>query len=301
MISSLDPAALSFLRGLGEIQQRSQRAQQQMTTGLRINQVSDDPDQITNLYQTRSELAQTDQIDSNLSRVQTEVDTAESTLRAAVGLVERAQTLGSQGVTGTADAQVRQDLAGELGGILQQLVATANTTVSGRYVFSGDNDQQAPYAIDLTQTNPISAYQGSTSTRLILSADGSTFSDAKTAQDIFDSANAQQNVFISINNLRVALQNNDQAGITNAVGDVQTSGTFLNQQLSFYGTVQDRVAGAVDFGKNFETQLKTELSGIQDADLTEAITEMQQSQTQLQAALTSRAKLPRTSLFDYLG
>jgi flagellar hook-associated protein 3 FlgL len=301
MISALDPAALSFLRGLAQIQQRAQRAQEQMTTGLRINRVSDAPDQIASLYQTRSELAQAQQIDANLNRVSTEVDTAESTLRSAVILVERAQTLGAEGVTGTASAEIRRELAGELGGILQQLVSAANTTVAGRYIFSGDNDQQAPYTIDLTQTNPISAYQGSASTRQIMSADGSAFSAAKTAQDIFDTANAQQNVFYSINNLRVALQNNDQNAINAAVGDVQTAGTYLNQQLSNYGNIQNRVAGAVDFGNNYETQLKSQLSGIQDADLAQAITEMQQSQTQLQAALTSRAQLPRTSLFDYLA
>ncbi len=301
MISSLDPASLSFLRGVALIQLRAQRSQEQMTTGLKINHVADSPDQIANLYQTRSELDQTQQIDTNLSRVQTEVDTAESSLRASVILVERAQTLGSQGATGTANAQIRQDLAGELGGILQQLVSTANTTVSGRYIFSGDNDQQAPYTIDLTQTNPISAYQGSASSRQIRSADGSTFSAARTAQDIFDSTNAQQNVFVSINNLRVALLNNDQTAINAAIGDVQTANTYLNQQLSFYGNVQNRVANAVDFGKNYETQLRTQLSNMQDADLAEAITVMQQSETQLQAALTSRAKLPKTSLFDYLG
>src|SRR5579864_6707305 len=167
MISSLDPAALSFLNGLNLIQQRAQLAQQQMTTGLKINAVSDAPDQIATLYQTRSELSQTQQIDTNLSRVQTEVNTAESTLNSAVSLVERAQTLASQGETGTATPQTRQDVAGELGGILQQMVSAANTTVDGRYIFAGDSDQQPPYSIDLTQTNPISAYQGSASTRQI--------------------------------------------------------------------------------------------------------------------------------------
>jgi flagellar hook-associated protein 3 FlgL len=181
MISSLDAASLSFLNGMDQIQKRAQRAQQEMTTGLKINSVSDAPDQIAGLWETRSQLNQATQTDTNLARVTTEVDTAESTISSAVTLVERAQTLASQGVTGTTSAQSRQDIASELGGILQQLVSTANTTVEGRYVFSGDSDQQAPYSIDLTQTNPISSYQGSTSTRQIQGADGTTFSIAKTA------------------------------------------------------------------------------------------------------------------------
>lgn len=227
MISSLDPAALSFLNGLTQIQQRAQRAQQEMTSGLKINAVSDAPDQIASLYEIRSELAQTQQTDTNLGRVKTEEDTAESALSSAVTIVERAQTLASQGATGTATAQTRQDIAGELSGILQQLVSIANTTVEGRFIFAGDSDQQAPYSIDLAQNNPISAYQGSVATRQIQGADGSTFSVAKTAQDIFDSPNAQQNIFTSINNLRLALLNNDQAAINAAVPTCSIGGNIL--------------------------------------------------------------------------
>jgi flagellar hook-associated protein 3 FlgL len=301
MISSLDASAQSFLMGLQQIQQRVQRAQQELTTGLKINNVSDAPDQIAELWQTRSSLSQVQQIQSNLGQVQTETNTAESVLQSATTLMDRAATLGAQGANGTTDALTRQALAGELGSVLEQLVSTANTTVQGRYIFSGDSDQTAPYSIDLTQSSPISAYQGSPSTRQIQSGDGSLFSVGQNAQQIFDSPNAQQNVFVSVNNLRQALLNNDSAGINSAMSDVQNAGTYLNQQLAFYGTVQDRVTSALNFGQTYVTQLQSQLSGIQDADEAQAITEFTQAQTQLQAALTSRAQLPRTSLFNFLA
>jgi flagellar hook-associated protein 3 FlgL len=236
-----------------------------------------------------------------MDQVSTEVNTAESTLESSVTLIERAETLGAEGASGLASSDTRQNLAGELGSVMQQLVANANTTVQGRYIFSGDSDQQAPYSIDLTQTNPISSYQGSAATRQIQGADGSQFALSLTAQDIFDSPTASQNVFTSINNLRQALLNNDTAGTNAALGDVQTADTFLNQQLAFYGTVQDQVTGATNYAENYETQLQTQLSGIQDADEAGAITQLTESQTQLQAALVSRAQIPKTSLFDYLA
>jgi flagellar hook-associated protein 3 FlgL len=301
MISSLDPAAQAFLTGVDQIQQRLNTAQAQLTTGLKINTVADDPSEIANLWQTRANLDQVQQINSNLGQVQTEVNTAESVLESAVTVVERAETLGAQGASGTVDAGTRQDLAGELGSVLQELVSTANTTVQGRYIFAGDSDQTAPYSIDLTQTDPVSAYQGSASTRIIQAPDGSTLQVALTAQQIFDSPNAQTNVFVSINSLRQALLNNDSAGISSALADVQSSDTYLNQQLAFYGTVQDRVTNSLDFSQNYQTQLQTQLSGIQDADETESITNLTQAQTQLQAALESRAQIPNKSLFDYLA
>jgi len=301
MIDSLNSAAQSFLMGLSQIQQRAQRAQTELTTGLKINTVSDAPDQIAGLLQTRSDLARTQQITDNLGRVKTEVDTAEEGLQSAVTLMQRAQTLGAQGASDVSSSDTRQNLADEVGSILQQLVSTANTTVEGRYIFSGDSDQQAPYSVDLSQTNPVSSYQGSAATRQVQAADGSTFTVAMTAQDIFDAPTAADNVFVSINNLRQALLNGDTSGISSALADVQSSSGYLNQQLAFYGTVQDRVASATDFAQTYSTQLQTQLSGIQDADEAEAITELTQAQTQQQAALVSRAQIPRTSLFDYLG
>jgi flagellin-like hook-associated protein FlgL len=61
------------------------------------------------------------------------------------------------------------------------------------------------------------------------------------------------------------------------------------------------VTSALNFGQTYVTQLQSQLSGIQDADEAQAITEFTQAQTQLQAALTSRAQLPRTSLFNFLA
>jgi flagellar hook-associated protein 3 FlgL len=301
MISSLDAASQNFLTGLNQIQKRLQTAQTELTSGLKINTVSDAPTEIAGLWELRAQNDQVQQIDANLGQVQTEVNTAESALESAVTLVERAQTLGAQGASDTSSADTRQDLANELGAILQQLVATANTSVQGRFVFAGDTDQQAPYSIDLTQSSPIGSYQGSPTTRQIQGPDGTAFQVALTAQQIFDNSDAQTNVFASINSLRQALLNNDTPSITSAISDVQSADTYLNQQLAFYGSVQDRVAGALDFGQNYTTQLQTQLSGVQDADEAQAITEQTQAQTQLQAALQSRAQLPRTTLFDFLG
>ncbi|MGI8745033.1 MAG: flagellin [Bryobacteraceae bacterium] len=295
MISSLDPASLSFLNGLNLIQRRSEAAQRELTTGLRINTVSDDPSQIPNLLATRAHLDRTTQIGKNLGQVKAEVDTAEGALESAVKLVERARTLGTQGQSALTTADSRTEIATELGGVLEQLAGLSNTTVGGRYVFSGDNDQKAAYSIDLSQVNPISAYLGSAATRQVQHPDGSTFAVSKTAQQLFDSS------LQSINSLRTALLNNDQTAITDAVSNLGAAGTTLNGQLAFYGTVQNRVADAQEYGSNLETQLQTQLSGIQDADLTHAITEFQQATTNQQAALASRAKLPHTSLFDYLA
>ncbi|HLJ49530.1 MAG TPA: flagellin [Bryobacteraceae bacterium] len=301
MIEFFNAQAQTFLNGMARIQQRQMTAQKQLSTGLRINSVADDPAHIGDLMSVRAQLDQTTQINSNLGLVKTETDTGESALQNAVGLLDQVTTLGAQGQPDTQSAATRSQLADQVGSVLQELVGVANTSVEGRYIFSGDSDQAAPYSVDLSQTYPVSTYGGSGATREVRAPDGSLFPVSKTAQEIFDSDNPDTNVFQQVTNLRNALQNNDQAGIESALGSLTATGTYLNTQLAFYGNVQDEVQRATDFGSNLTTQLQTQLSGIQDADMTQAITDLTQASLQQQAALGAEGQMPRTSLFNYLG
>lgn len=301
MIQFFDPSIQMFLSGMNRIQARQQRAQQELTTGLRLSNVSDDPDHISNLMEVRSTLAQTQQISSNLGRVKTETDTAETALQNATKLLDTISTLAAEAAPTTQTADTRGQIAGQVGSILQEMVGIANTNVEGRFLFSGDADQTQAYTVDMTQPNPVSAYGGTASTRQVQNPDGSTFAVSKTAQEIFNSGNPATDVFQAISGLYTALRNNDQNGINTAVTNLQTSSSYLNNQLAFYGTVQTRVNGGIDFAANLMTQLKTEQSGIEDADLTQSITDMSQASLQQQAALAAEKQIPKTSLFDYLG
>ena len=301
MIQFFNPAAQLFVNGMNAIEARAERAQQQLTTGKKINSVSDEPDQIAALMAVNQQIAQNTQITSNLGRVKTETDTAESSISNAVQLMDQVSTLATQAEPTTQPADTRAQIAAQVGSILQQLVQIGNTTVEGRYIFSGDSDENPAYSIDLTQTNPVSAYQGSAATRQIQAPDGSTFAVAQTAQQIFDAADPTQNVFSTVSALRTALLNNDQTGIDNAIGNLKSASTYLNGALAFYGNAQDKVNNAINYAQSFQTQLQTQQSGIQDADLTQAITDMQQASLQQQAALAAESKMPQTTLFNYLA
>ncbi|MEP6961846.1 MAG: flagellin [Acidobacteriota bacterium] len=301
MISNLSAYDQQFLTSLRHITDRAERAQRQVSTGLKLSQVSDSPDQISTLLTARANLAAAQQVDSNLGRVKAEVDAGEQALQSSVQLFERIRTLGAQAATGTATAAGRNTVAQEVGSVLEQLVGLTGTQVEGRYIFSGDSDQVSPYSVDLTQATPVSAYQGSAATRLVQHPNGATFLVSHSARDIFDSATPGNNVFANITALRQAMLNNDTAAIQTALTGLTASGDHLNNQLAFYGTTQNKIAEAHKFSSNLQIQLHIQLAGIEDADMSQSILEMNQAQIQQQAALSSRAKLPRTSLFDYLG
>src|SRR5690348_2411762 len=107
MISNLNPTGQEFVDSLNRISDNMQRAQRQISTGLKVNQVSDAPDVISDLLTARAHLSSAQQIQANLGRFKTETDAGEQTLQSAVSLLDQAQTLAAEANTGTATPATR--------------------------------------------------------------------------------------------------------------------------------------------------------------------------------------------------
>lgn len=301
MLKSIDPTTDAFLTSLKSISSRIDRAQRQLSSGKRLNTISDDADAIMPLLRARAGIGATAQVQTNLGYVKTEVDGAEQSLEAAAKLMDRVRLLGAQGKTSTATTEQRQILANEVGSLFEELGSISATSIQGRYVFSGDSDHTPPYSVDLAAADPIGTYAGSSASREIEHPNGSRFGVAHTAQQIFDDPLPANNVFRSVLAMRNALLADDSTAIGTTLDNITTASTHLNGELAYYGNVQNRIADAQDYGSRITLQFKEQASALEDADITESILELQQGETQQQAALMARAKVPRASLFDYLG
>lgn len=299
MITNLNPSSALFLANLNRIEQSLTDANNQITSGKRINVASDAPDQVESLLQLRSDEAQNTQIQANLVQANADAAGSDGALTAAIQLMDRAMTLATQGANSTTDAQGRQSIAQEIQAIQEQMVSYSNTQVQGRYIFSGDRDGSPAYQLDLTATNGVDWLSGAASTRKIQDPAGGSFAASQTAQQIFDAPGAS--VFAALNGLRQSLLSNNQTGIGNSISALQAASNQLNTAQSFYGNLENRIQNADSFSANYDTQIQTQISQIQDADVVKEAMVITQSNTELQAAFETQAKMPTQSLFNYLG
>lgn len=306
MISNLSPSSQAFLANMDRLQQAVSEATLQTSSGKRVNVASDAPGELATILQLRTDEVHNSQIQSNLGVAKADADAADSALGSATQLMDRATVLATQGANFTTDATGRQSIADEVESLLDQMTAISNTAVQGRYIFGGDQDGTPPYAVDLTQPNGVSRLTSSPATSQVENASGSSFAVSQNAQDIFDARNsddtlAGDNVFAALNNLRLSLLSNDTAQITAASASLQLASDHLNTAQAFYGTVENRITDATNYSANYDVQLQTELSQKQDADVTSAALAITQGNTQLEAAFQMQAKMPHTSLFDFMG
>ena len=306
MISNLNPAGEVFMANIDRMQRRIDEASRQASSGLRVNSASDAPDQVDAILQIRTNTVRNTQIQANVALAKTDADSADGALNAATKLLDRARTLGAQGANFTLDAAGRESIANEVQSLLEQMVSISRTSVQGRYIFSGDDENTPPYQVDLTSATGVQSLTTAAATRRLEDPAGGTFPVSKTATEIFDARNpddtpSQGNVFAALNNLRTALLSNSASGIDSAMVDIQNASDHLNLSQGFYGSVLNRLDDAAGYGQSYDLQLKTQLSQKVDADITAAALTLTQGNTQLQAAFQMQARMPHSSLFDFLG
>jgi flagellar hook-associated protein 3 FlgL len=306
MVTNLSPSSEAFMANIDRVQRQVEEASRQVSSGKRVNVASDAPNDVDTILQLHTDEVRNGQIQENLGVAQADASAADGALTSATQLMDRATTLAAQGANFTLDATGRQNIAGEVQSLLEQMTSISNTTVQGRYIFGGDQDSTPPYQVDLTAANGVTRLTSSPATRQVESAAGGSFAVSQSAQDIFDSRNpddslASSNVFASLNNLRLGLLANDTTQITAASASLQLASDHLNTAQAFYGTVENRITDATNYSSNYDVQLQTELSQKEDADVTSAALEITQGNTQLEAAFQMQAKMPHTSLFDFMG
>ena len=231
MIQNLDSISTQFLANLQLLTQQTSTTEEQLSSGYRINQPSDDPGELGDVLQLESHLGQVNQVSSNLSAVSGGGEYGGRRPRKrdpAAPASPDARRF--KAPTPPLRPPPEPNFRSQVGRPARRSSCrwpTPRTT--GNMSFAGDQTSSAPYQVDLVERQRRrSAGLTSPSTRLIQDASGVTFAVSQTAQQIFDDRNpdnslASDNVFAAVNSLRVALANNDQTGITTAITSLQTA------------------------------------------------------------------------------
>ncbi|HLK48204.1 MAG TPA: flagellin [Bryobacteraceae bacterium] len=306
MITNLDPRSQLFMSEIERAQQRVAEAQQQISSGKRVSVASDDPDVVSSLLRLRAALERNTQVQTNLATAQSAANVADNTLTNALKVLDRALTLAAQAATGTQTAAGRLTFVDEVEALEEQMVTFSQTQSGGSYIFSGDQDTQPAYQLNLANPNGVDRLLTASATRLVDNPGGGSFVPSKTAQDIFDHRNlddslAPDNAFAALNNLRLALMNNEVPGIITAINSIKLASDRVNTCQAFYGAVQNRIQDAITLARQNEVQLRSEISQKQDADVIAASLELNTGNMQIQAALQMKGNLPRASLFDFIS
>jgi flagellar hook-associated protein 3 FlgL len=306
MLPSLSGPTQQYLADLQNINSEMTTVTQQLSSGLRVSSVADDPSAVERIMMDQSQITQLTQTQTNLNNLKPELESGDSALQQAMQNVETAIQIASQSSSPLANSSSNAQLIIQVQGILQNLVNLSATQVNGRYIFSGDLDQQALYTVDPTQPTGVRQLATANSTRSVTDSHGVQVWLAKTASQIFDDRNpdgtpATDNVFAAVNSLLTALQANNSSAAVADITNLKAADDHLNQTLGYYGIGQARVNDTLTGITTALTSVQTDMSSLRDADMATAAVQLQELTVQQQAALSSRAKITGMNLFNFLA
>ena len=132
-----------FLTGLQQNLESELTDTQEISTGYKVNQPSDDPAALVQIVGYKTQLSDITQYQNAITSAKAPLQSLDSTLSSLNNTLQRANELAISGVSGP-DADALSDDADELQQLLTTAVSIANTNVNGQYIFAGDNSNVNP-------------------------------------------------------------------------------------------------------------------------------------------------------------
>ncbi|MGB9199352.1 MAG: flagellar hook-associated protein FlgL [Terriglobales bacterium] len=290
--------APNILNEVWQDQSAEQTAMEQLSTGRRVNEPSDDPAAFAGDIQNQAEQSQVDQYLQNTSSLDGLFQTADSALSSVVSSINQAISLGTQGANGAQSLQDQQALAVQVQAIQSQMVQLANTSYQGNYIFAGTATNTEPFVVDPSQASGVD-YNGNTGTNTVEIADGRSIQTNLPGSQIFLGSGG--NVMESLQQLVTALNSGDTTAIGTATTSLGTSLNYVSQQREFYGSAAQELNSNQTYLQQEQVNLQSQDSSLVGADMAQAATDLSLATTAHDAALAALAKVIPTSLLDYLN
>ena len=301
--------SLFFDRALNQMvttQNSLAQSQAQLSTGKKVVQVSDAPDEATAIQRLKSVIARQDSFEQAVKTTQNRLNAEETALDATANIMVRMKELTIQALNDTYGPKDREIIAVEMQGLQEDLLSYANTRdVNGAYLFSGSRVFTPPFAAN-TQGDIV--YQGDETVNLVDVGDQRQIRLNRTGTEVFgrvtrdlpDGSTEGRSFFQSVQDLVDAVRTSDREAMNRGLGELDD----LNQRVAVsqakVGSAMNVVSNQTAVLEETRLQLKTVLSEIEDLDYTEAVTEMQKRMMALEASQASFAQISRLNLFDYI-
>jgi flagellar hook-associated protein 3 FlgL len=244
-----------YRTGIGSIldaQSQLSRIQEQVASGKRIQNPSDDPTAAAEVIRLRTELNRVETYQRNADRAINALSFEESAIAGAESVLQRARELAVQGANDALLTQEdREIIASEIDGLRDSLLNIGNTrNADGEYIFAGDRVNSAAFS----ESGGAISYDGTGGPRMVNIAAGIRIQANDTGAELFQNAPAGNGAFeVSVPNSNVGNGTVGSTGYDNSYPGNEnytisfSTGGAGQLQYTVTGSTSGALAAAQDF------------------------------------------------------
>ena len=301
---------MAYETSISQLQNRQAsltRAQEQLTSGKRVDRASDDPAAAARAERALAAITRADASKRALDASRNSMTLTETALGDAGEMLQQARELAiSAGNASLVDSD-RVIIANAIRGLRNDLLAVANRTDgAGRYLFGGQGADSPPLVDSATGV----IYTGTTGEQLAATGEVSPLTVDGNAAFLAtpDPADPLQTLSVFsaldklVNGLLTPGQTSTQVAdiVSTGLGDIDATAGNVAAWRARTGEALNRIDGIESRLSQSKLDAQRDRSNAEDLDLIEAISDFKNQQTGYDAALQMFSTVQRMSLFDYL-
>jgi len=276
-----------------------QQLTSELSSGLRVSSLSDDPVAAGQSSLLNSSISQDDTFVQTASTTQSLMQVADSTLSSVVTQLTSALSLAVSGNSGTASASDLTSLSQQLSSVRDQVVSLANTSYQGVYIFAGSKGSVRPFTVDTSTSPTTTTYSGDSQASNVTTENGQLLQTTLAGSAVFMAPGAD--VMTALNNLVADFASGTVSSTASTdIGVLQTALGNVSQQQTVLGSSLDRLESASTYAQIDATNRTAEVSSLVSANPATVATQLSSAETQNQALMSVIATVEKQSLFSYL-
>jgi len=293
----MDPFYVSnMVNSLGQTQVTQQQITAEMSSGVRVNSLSDDPVAAGQNVTLLNQIQKDDSFTQSSNLVTGQLQVADSTLASVVTQLTSAISMATSANNGTLNANDIKSIANQLSGVLVEVQSLANTSYQGQYIFGGAVVGTAPFATSTNATPNTTTYSGDQNVNYIETPNGQKIQLNIPGSQIF-LGTGTNSVFSALNSL-IADYSSGTVNTNQAVQDTEALSTslgYVSQQRVNIDNSISQLSAASDATTNVKLQLTAAQSTLMQADVASLATQLSLSKTQQTALESMIATMDSTS------
>ncbi|MGB8259937.1 MAG: flagellar hook-associated protein 3 [Terracidiphilus sp.] len=278
----VDPFYVANLTSsLDSVQGNLEQLTNELSSGVRVNQLSQDPLAAGENVLLLNQMQQDDSFTQSSSMVEGQLQVADSALGSVVTQLTQAISLATSANNGTMNASGVKSVANELASIRDEVLSLANTGYQGQYIFAGGQSGAAPFSLSTASSPAVVTYNGDQNVNYLQTPNGQTIQLNVPGSQIFTGAGANS-VFGALDSL-IADYSSGKVDTVQAVNDTTALGTALNylsQQRVTIDNSLTQLTAAGEAVSALKTQLAAAQTNLMQADIAQVSSQLSLSETQ---------------------
>jgi flagellar hook-associated protein 3 FlgL len=275
------------------------RTQNELSTGLLIQQPSDNPYGTALSLNLDSQISAIQDYTTNITDGTAWSETASASMQSIYQMGQTVQTLIVEGASGTLNQSDRADMAAQVDQMIDGIKEAADTQLNGNYIFAGTATTTQPWAVGTGASNTFNGNTG-TLTRSVGPGAGAQVTINADLSSVLGSGGGDGLMLDTLANVKADLLSGNTTDLGTQLTNLQGNLGQLATLQAQVGATQDQLQMASTRLQSLQTTDSEELSGVQDADMAQTTILYSTQQAGYQAALQTAAKIVQQSLLNFL-